>query len=151
MELNDDFFKSRMKVSSNGCWEWSNYKNSKGYGTVKKKGKLYGAHRLSWAHFNKREIPEGLHVLHKCDNPSCINPEHLFIGTNQDNVDDRVSKNRNNHWVGKCPGDRGIEFTVVTEIRKAKGSVPAKILAEKYGVSIKTIYKYWNKSIRKHC
>jgi hypothetical protein len=60
------------------------------------------AHRLSWL-VNVGEIPEGMHVLHKCDNRPCCNPKHLFLGTNLDNIKDRVSKNRSNRWIKDAP------------------------------------------------
>lgn len=85
----------------NGCWEWTGKLDYLGYGRLGFKNKLVLAHRLSWrAH--KGEIPDGLCVLHKCDNRKCINPDHLFLGTHQDNMADRDRKKR-----GKCP--RGID------------------------------------------
>ena len=87
-------FLSRVNISiSTGCWEWVAGKCKKGYGTFWANGRTNKAHRFSYTIFNK-EIPKGLFVLHKCDNPSCVNPEHLFTGTNQDNMDDMVRKGR---------------------------------------------------------
>jgi len=75
------------------CWEWQACKLPKGYGQFEINYKVKQSHRVSWElHFG--EIPNGLHVLHHCDNPSCVNPKHLFLGTNQDNRDDMVKKNR---------------------------------------------------------
>lgn len=77
----------------NDCWQWKGSTNSDGYGSITQKEKRWGAHRFSWmVHFG--DIPNGLHVLHKCDNPPCTNPEHLFLGTNLDNIKDSVSKGR---------------------------------------------------------
>ena len=84
---------------STGCWEWQGTRNKsgKGYGHLKIKGRTVSAHRVSFSTF-KHEIPKGMLVCHKCDNPTCINPEHLFLGTPKDNVLDRDIKGRGIHW-----------------------------------------------------
>lgn len=82
-----------------GCWLWNKTFNSFGYGRFKlyKDGKKIRvmAHRLSW-HIHHGRIPKGLLVLHKCDVPRCVNPDHLFLGNHKANRDDAVSKNRCN-------------------------------------------------------
>lgn len=78
---------------NSGCIIWNGYKNKGGYGISSYMGKVMSTHRISWtAHFGK--IPEGLLVCHKCDVRNCINPDHLFLGTHKDNMDDCVSKGR---------------------------------------------------------
>lgn len=75
---------------SNECWNWNGSKNEAGYGTL---GNKY-AHRMAWQIANNKEIPSGMVICHHCDNPSCVNPNHLFIGTQKDNMQDMIKKNR---------------------------------------------------------
>lgn len=80
-------------VDSNGCWIWKGGKNPRGYGNVRWTGTTKTAHRVSWeAHHGP--IPKGLNVLHKCDVRACVNPEHLWLGTHQDNMTDMSRKGR---------------------------------------------------------
>ncbi len=80
------------------CWIWTAAKDRYGYGRMwiprQNRGALAGAHRIAWALANQAEIPEGLLVLHRCDSPPCVNPNHLFLGTQADNMADKVAKNR---------------------------------------------------------
>lgn len=77
----------------NGCLEWTGSTNARGYGQIKIDGKPIKTHRLAWELAND-EIPDGLHVLHHCDVPLCCNPEHLFLGTQADNMADMAAKGR---------------------------------------------------------
>ena len=81
------------KVDKSGdCWKWIAHL-LKGYGRFRLNNKTWSAHRVSWTlHYG--EIPEGMCVLHRCDNPGCVNPEHLFLGTRTDNMKDRDQKGR---------------------------------------------------------
>jgi len=85
----------------NGCWEWTATLDQSGYGLLGYEGSMKGAHRFSYKIY-KGEIPKGLYVLHKCDNPPCVNPEHLFLGTQKDNMDDMYNKGRAKRM--SCPG-----------------------------------------------
>jgi hypothetical protein len=76
-----------------GCWEWIGGHNLQGYGQLKIKGIMQRAHRVAWM-LRYGPIPDGLFVLHRCDNPPCCNPDHLFLGTQADNIADRRTKGR---------------------------------------------------------
>ena len=98
----EEAFKYRLLKNTkwNGnCLEWTSKQIiksrglEKGYGAIRYKGKMMLTHRASWL-IHKGEIPEGLMVLHHCDNPLCINPSHLFLGTAKDNSDDKIKKGR---------------------------------------------------------
>lgn len=100
IETREDRIRFETKYRKNeetGCWEWVCTLNRDGYGMfamrVLRKGKAVLAHRASYSLY-KTFIPEGLLVLHRCDNPCCVNPDHLFLGTSQDNFNDMVAKGR---------------------------------------------------------
>lgn len=77
-----------------GCWNWTGYSKRKGWhGTVKVSGVDWQAHRLSW-HIRNGAVPRSMFVLHRCDNPLCVRPEHLFLGTQADNCRDMLRKGR---------------------------------------------------------
>jgi len=119
------------------CWIWTAARNDEeGYGVLKVPGvkELVRAHVYSWALHNG-EKPCGLWVLHHCDNPPCVNPAHLFVGTHQDNIDDMVSKGR--HLVERVQLTSEAREQMRAEYQK--GGVTHPDLAEKYGISLNTV------------
>lgn len=87
-------FWSKVKIlGPDECWLWQASCSGDGYGTTKFGPKVYGAHRLSYLITHGKPI-QGWQILHRCDTPRCVNPNHLFIGTHQDNMDDRDNKGR---------------------------------------------------------
>jgi len=126
------------------CWEWTDYLNPDGYGRLQINKTSIGAHRVAYELFIG-PIPDGLFVLHSCDNPPCVNPLHLFLGTTQDNTQDKINKNRQQ----KGEADRYSKLTEqeVLEIRAryTTGGITHKQLADNYNVTPGTIYFVVNK------
>ena len=85
-----------VQQSNNLCWEWRASVDSKGYGQFKAVGQLPAmrAHRIAWEIWHEKDVPEGMFILHSCDNPRCCNPGHLRPGTHNDNMADMVSRGR---------------------------------------------------------
>lgn len=122
------------------CWAWRGKIHSQGYGVFTYRGDEIYAHRFSYEYYFG-EIPDGLHVLHKCDNPPCCKPEHLFLGTNADNVADAVAKNRNVR--GERVGTAKLTADMVARIKLELlvGKASRRLLGQQYGVSERAIAK----------
>ena len=121
-----------------GCWRWTARTNRHGYGLfVIGHSKAHLAHRVSYEHW-KGPFPKEKKVLHSCDNPACVNPEHLSVGTQGDNVRDMVQKGRNMSIPkpGESNPQSKLTAAQVAEIRtKYKPrKITLKVLAEEYGV-----------------
>ena len=84
---------NHIEINEKGCWLWKMACSNRNYGVIRVNGKNLYSHRISWQVFNGN-IPKGLCVLHKCDVRNCVNPNHLFLGTDKDNVDDMDRKGR---------------------------------------------------------
>lgn len=83
----------RHEVPGAHCWEWAGSLNNQGYGQISVGGRPRLAHRVAWEHM-RGEVPAGLLVCHHCDNPQCVRPSHLFLGTHHDNTHDALAKGR---------------------------------------------------------
>jgi hypothetical protein len=116
--INGRFWKCVNKLD--GCWEWTGSPDSAGYGMFSLYGVHYKAHRMSWF-LHHGPIPDELCVLHTCDNPCCVRPDHLFLGTMGDNNRDKVSKNR------QARGDRNGARTKPEALRRGERSAAAKL------------------------
>ena len=113
------------------------------YGTVKHSGESINAHRFAWTVIHG-EIPKGVCVCHKCDNPKCVNPEHLFLGTQKENIRDAMEKGRIKHTPGK--GNYKLSLYEAEFIRDAKGKITRRVLAYVFGIKKDTITKIWSGS-----
>ena len=134
----------RLKILDNvdwvkGCWIWKRSVNGDGYGNTWANGKSMHAHRLLYLIF-KGEIKEGLCVCHHCDNPSCVNPEHLWLGSHKDNMKDMTRKKRTLY--GEQRPNNKIPSTLYREIaKKYKNGITQIQLAKEYKCSPSAI---WN-------
>ena len=140
------------KGKSNECWEWTASKDSDGYGNgFASTGIAVKAHRLSWVIHNG-PFTNNLLVLHKCDNPPCVNPKHLFLGTQRDNVYDCMNKMRRAHLFGETHGRSKLTAKEVEMIKHLhlKRNVPKKIISEWFGVTNTSICYIFNGKNWKH-
>ena len=173
MALNDPIprgfatrFWARVRKRKRGCWEWQGYRAPSGYGVLQAR-KIHDApllaHRVAWR-LRRGPIPDGAHVLHRCDNPRCVRLSHLFLGTQSDNNADRQSKgrtasgdsngartkpgrnpfvrNRGSGLKGEAHPQARLSQRQVAAIRRAfeRGEPRAKIAA-RYGISVTHVYR----------
>lgn len=137
-------------VKSDGCWEWKPPYHNQGYGIIMVGLVNRKAHRISWMIANNRTIPKGMYILHSCDNrcgakpgeskTHCVRPDHLFLGTQKDNMQDASKKKRMNPMSILTEG-------LVLKMRTEPRTLSYKKIAEKYGVSTMTAFR----AITKQC
>ena len=133
----DAFMGMTMPIPECGCWVWTgNLVGSLGYGGLRVGNKTPRAHRVSWELF-RGPIPAGMHVLHKCDVPSCVNPDHLFLGTHLENMRDKERKGRGNQPTGVRNAKTTLSPDAILDIRLS--TARPCYLARLYGVSWTTI------------
>lgn len=118
-------FYKKIRRAPSGCWEWAGASSVMGYGYFGLGGRAVSAHRASWT-LHCGDIPAGVCVCHKCDNKLCVNPDHLFLGTQSDNMKDMYRKGRNAHKYKLAPAQ-------YREIIDSKESTIA--LAARFGIS----------------
>lgn len=132
----EDFEKKFVKTE--GCWEWLATKNSDGYGRVRRLGKLESAHRVSYELY-KGSFDKTKHVCHSCDNPGCVNPDHLWLGDYKSNNKDKKDKGR---AVGcSMPGEKhhSAKLTESKVVSIIQSTEPSAYLAGLYNVSVSLI------------
>ena len=142
-------FEESIQKTPEGCWLWLKSKRKGGYGRMKTATKDKMASHVAWEIYNG-SIPDGMFVLHKCDNLPCVNPDHLFLGTNQDNKNDSVQKGR--HAYGEKNGGGGkltdVDILTIKDHPHYYGS--RKELALKFNVTEHLIYLIRSGKIWKH-
>jgi hypothetical protein len=138
-----------------GCWNWTAYKNVDGYGQLLVKRQAHGAHRISYQ-VHRGQIPVNMKVCHSCDNPACINPAHLFLGTQTENVADMDAKGRRAR--GDSVANKGVDHPMAklseSDVLAIKAAKSSRGLSKKYGVDYRHIWrirtgKRWT-SVKQH-
>jgi len=149
-QIKQKFWKNTNKKKSNECWDWMPCRDKTEYGALFINQKKHKAHRYSYElHYGK--IPKGKIICHRCDNPSCVNPNHLFLGTHADNSADRSAKNR--HAYGEKTGSSKLTVKQVLDIKELLDKkIKYKVVKKKYNISCSTVYciksgKYWKHAI----
>lgn len=145
------YFKERFWSNvdkSKDCWTWKGCKSRFGYGEFYANKKTYRAHRLAYE-LSHGDIPDGLFVLHRCDNPTCVNPDHLFVGTHSDNMKDAANKGR---ICGEMNSFSKLTWNEVNEIRRlyslrvySMGSIARKFGVSKASISNIVKNKLWRR------
>jgi len=151
------FWHKVKKRNANECWEWLAYKDQKGYGIFYTGKKNEHAHRFALELKLGRKLIKGEHSLHHCDNPGCVNPLHLFSGTNSDNVKDKMDKGRHkvgsgeNAVKGEHHHKAKLKNEDIIKIRKLhQEGVKATKLASKYNVDRVSIHNIVSRRTWKH-
>jgi hypothetical protein len=130
------------------CWEWQGNRTNKGYGRFNYLKKTYFTHRVAWELHNGT-IPDGMVICHRCDNRSCCNPAHLFLGTQSENVADMIHKDRNAR--GKRNTNAKLVDSDIVAIRQlADAGVTVSSIAEQYGIAYQTVRRIVRRSGWKH-
>lgn len=132
----DEAFAARAVRAASGCLEWTGARIKDGYGVIKVTGKSTLAHRFSYER-SIGPVPDGMKVLHRCDNPSCVDSDHLFLGSDQDNMDDMFAKGRGRKARGTGHGRTTLTEMDVLAIRADARKL--RDIAAAYGIGKSTV------------
>jgi hypothetical protein len=133
----DDRFWPKVQ-QGDGCWEWQGSRDKSGYGIIgaSRHQRARRAHRVSWELHNGRSVPDGLDVLHHCDNKPCVNPAHLYVGTDLENARDAVERGRLPSRQGRAnPNAKLTRSDVEAIIAAVTGGETQTAVARRFGIS----------------
>ena len=145
--LQERFDEKFIPDPNSGCWLWTAYCNKLGYGTFKLRDMSVHAHRISYQLY-RGDITTGLDVLHRCDVRSCVNPSHLFLGTQQDNIRDMVAKNRQSGALGQNNIFSKLTSDQILAIRADQR--PQRLVAADYGIDKTHVWRIRTKKAWAH-
>ncbi|MEK6591545.1 MAG: HNH endonuclease signature motif containing protein [Pseudomonadota bacterium] len=138
---------------TDGCWIWRGPRTqwNRGNFTISQHGqkRWLSSHRVAWEMANERRVPDGLCVCHRCDNPPCVRPDHLFIGTHADNVADKVAKRRH-RWGSRVVGAKVTEADILEIFRKKKEGWGGRELRYMFGLTQGPLWCILNRRTWRH-
>jgi hypothetical protein len=147
-EISKKRFLDRIQ-NKNGCWIWCGYVAKHGYGVTSYRSKTMLAHRLSWILF-RGELEKDIDICHHCDNPKCVNPDHLFSGTAKDNVIDCFNKKRKSHKGENHPGAKISEIDVMEIFQLRRIGWTHQKLADRFKIKQGTVSNILHRRLWKH-
>jgi hypothetical protein len=148
LDSKEKFWKKTDKRSDNECWVFLGAKDKDGYGQFwDGDNKIMTRAHVFSAKIHLGNKPNNMCVCHKCDNPICVNPNHLFFGTALDNQNDKMTKNR--HAKGESQGHSKLTNEQIAEIR-LRANDNYKVLCEEFNIVPSTVYRIWHKESWKH-
>jgi HNH endonuclease len=147
-EISRNRFIDKVKIE-NECWIWCGYIAKHGYGVSTYRSKSTLVHRLSWILF-RGNLVKDLDVCHHCDNPKCVNPDHLFLGTAKDNIKDCFNKKRKSHVGEKHPGAKLTEKDVLEIFELRKNGWTHQKISDRFKIRQGTVSQILYRRIWKH-
>jgi len=145
-KFEERFWSKVKRIPFHECWEWLGATRG-GYGRLCRNRQWFSAHRISYE-LTKGMIPKGMCVCHSCDNPGCVRPDHLFLGTHVENMKDMVKKGRASKRKGSSHPRSKLTENKIVEIRKENLSMSK--IAAKYGIGKTTVFHILNKNTWNH-
>lgn len=153
------FWKRVARLGPRQCWPWKGTVTTSGYGQLKRAGGKTNdyAHRVSVELKSGQRVPKGMVVMHMCDNPLCVNPSHLRVATQRENVQDMLNKGRakppsvrgERHGSAKLSDDQTLELRAIWDMRHTDPRITQEALAKKYGISQSQVSRIVNRQRRK--